>query len=141
MIRHYNEAMGPTVGHCRVLRHGRRGTRGAGVAEGRASERWREKGTKNRPSNGDLLSGLGVDSAIDGVATIIHCAGSRRGDEVATPDLANAARRAGRPHVVYISVVGAERMPVNGWFDRLLFGYFDVRTRALRGRSPAVCRA
>src|SRR5437762_7703080 len=54
---------------------------------------------------GDLLTGAGVDAAVDGVATIIHCAGSNKGDEVATANLVMAAR-AGQPHLVYISVVG-----------------------------------
>src|SRR5918997_4438739 len=51
---------------------------------------------------GDLLSGTDVGAAVDGVATIIHCAGSTRGDEIATQNLVTAAARAGRPHLVYI---------------------------------------
>lgn len=35
---------------------------------------------------GDLLSRTGIDAAVDGVATIIHCAGSSKGDDVATQD-------------------------------------------------------
>ena len=63
---------------------------------------------------GDLLSGTGIDAAVDGVATIIHCAGSSKGDEVATQNLVDAAARADRPHLAYISVVGAERIPSQG---------------------------
>src|SRR5262245_30784649 len=55
---------------------------------------------------GDLRSGAGVDAAVEGVAAIIHCAGSSKGDDVTTLNLVNAAARAGRPHLVYISVVG-----------------------------------
>ena len=40
---------------------------------------------------GDLLSGEGIDTAVDDVATIIHCAGSSKGDEVATQHLVDAA--------------------------------------------------
>jgi uncharacterized protein YbjT (DUF2867 family) len=79
---------------------------------------------------GDLLSGAGVDAAVDGVATIVHCAGASKGDEAATKNLVNAARRAGRPHLVYISVVGADRMPVTGAIDRMMFGYFDMKRKA-----------
>lgn len=79
---------------------------------------------------GDLLSGIGVDAAVGAVATIIHCAGSGKGDERATRNLVDAAMRAGRPHFVYISVVGAERVPVTGWFDRMMFSYFAMKRKA-----------
>jgi uncharacterized protein YbjT (DUF2867 family) len=79
---------------------------------------------------GDLLSGAGVGAAVDGVATIIHCAGSHKGDEVATRNLVRAAAQAGRPHLVYISVVGAERVPVASTIDRMMFGYFDMKRKA-----------
>jgi uncharacterized protein YbjT (DUF2867 family) len=77
----------------------------------------------------DLLSGAGVGAAVDGVATIIHCAGSNKGDEVATKNLVHAAARAGRPHLVCISVVGAERIPIAGPIDRMLFGYFEMKRK------------
>jgi uncharacterized protein YbjT (DUF2867 family) len=79
---------------------------------------------------GDLLSGTGVDAAVDGVATIIHCAGSNKGDEIATQTLVSAAARARQPHFVYISVVGADRIPVTGRIDRMLFSYFDMKRKA-----------
>ena len=79
---------------------------------------------------GDLLSNVGVDAAVDGIATIIHCAGSSKGDEVAAQNLVRAAERAGRPHLVNISVVGAERVPVSGRIDRMMFSYFDMKRKA-----------
>ncbi len=81
-------------------------------------------------TTGDLLSNTGIDAAVAGVAAIVHCAGSNMGDEVATQNLVQAAARAGRPHVVYISVVGAERVPVSGWLDRRMFSYFDMKRKA-----------
>src|SRR5262245_57715955 len=57
-------------------------------------------------ATGDLLSGGGVDAAVAGVSTIIHCAGGGKGDDRATRNLVNAALRAGDPHLVYISVAG-----------------------------------
>jgi uncharacterized protein YbjT (DUF2867 family) len=79
---------------------------------------------------GDLLKGDGIAAAVEGVATIIHCAGSSKGDEVATQNLVDAATRSGRPHLAYISVVGAERMPVTGRIDRMMFSYFDMKRKA-----------
>jgi uncharacterized protein YbjT (DUF2867 family) len=64
---------------------------------------------------GDLLTGEGIDAAVDGVATIVHLAGSTKGDDQATRNLARAASDAGVQHLVYISVVGADRVPL-GWF-------------------------
>ena len=79
---------------------------------------------------GDLLSDVRINEAVDGVATIIHCAGSNNGDEVATQNLVRAAARAGWPHLVYISVVGAERVPVSGRIDRMMFNYFNMKWKA-----------
>jgi uncharacterized protein YbjT (DUF2867 family) len=78
---------------------------------------------------GDLMTGAGVDAALAGVRTIVHCAGSQKGDEVATRNLVVAAGRAGRPHIVNVSVVGADRVPVRSWIDRQAFGYFDMKRK------------
>jgi len=79
---------------------------------------------------GDLLSGAGIDAAVEGVGTIVHCAGSNKGDDAGTQNLVNAAARVGRPHLLYISVVGAERMPVRSRTDRMMFRYFDMKRKA-----------
>jgi uncharacterized protein YbjT (DUF2867 family) len=63
----------------------------------------------------DLLANEGVKSAVDGVETILHLAGSTKGDAEATRNLVRAASHAGVQHLVYISVVGADRVPL-GWF-------------------------
>jgi uncharacterized protein YbjT (DUF2867 family) len=63
---------------------------------------------------GDLLTGEGLDAAVDGVDTILHLAGGQKGDDIATRNLVEAAARAGVRHVVYISVIGADRVPL-GW--------------------------
>src|SRR6266542_3299637 len=44
---------------------------------------------------GDLLSGAGIDAAVEGVGTIVHCAGSNKGDDAGTQNLVNAAARVG----------------------------------------------
>lgn len=81
---------------------------------------------------GDLDTGVGIDAAVSGVATIVHCAGSAKGDEDKARSLVRAASRAGVRHLVYISVVGAERIPVAGRLDRAMFGYFAAKRAAER---------
>lgn len=81
---------------------------------------------------GDLATGEGIDSAVEGVATIVHCAGSAKGDEDKGRTLMRAASQAGAAHVVYISVVGADRIPVTSRLDRAMFGYFASKRAAER---------
>jgi uncharacterized protein YbjT (DUF2867 family) len=64
---------------------------------------------------GDLLKGRGIEPAVDGMATVLHLAGGPRGDDEATRKLVGAASRAGVRHLVLISVVGADRVPI-GYF-------------------------
>lgn len=64
------------------------------------------------PVTADLLAGTGVDAAVDGVETVVHLAGGQKGDDDATRNLVTAASRAGVRHVVYISVIGADRVPL-----------------------------
>ena len=81
---------------------------------------------------GDLTTGEGIEAAVDGVETIIHCAGSAKGDEVKARNLIEAAIPAGIEHLVYISVVGAERIPVVSRVDRAMYGYFGSKLAAER---------
>ncbi|MFI9325994.1 SDR family oxidoreductase [Kitasatospora sp. NPDC052868] len=74
---------------------------------------------------GDLLKDEGVEAAVDGVGTVLHLAGGAKGDDRATAHLVRAARQAGVRHLVYISVIGADRLPL---------GYF----RAKHGAEQAV---
>jgi uncharacterized protein YbjT (DUF2867 family) len=81
---------------------------------------------------GDLATGNGVAAAVDGVDTIVHLAGGSRGDDDKARSLVRAASRAGAPHLVYISVVGADRIPVVSAIDRAMFGYFASKRAAER---------
>jgi uncharacterized protein YbjT (DUF2867 family) len=63
---------------------------------------------------GDLLRNEGVEAAVDGVDVVLHLAGANKGDDEATANLARAAARAGVRHLVYVSVIGADQVPV-GW--------------------------
>lgn len=61
---------------------------------------------------GDLRSGRGLREALAGVDAVVHCATTRgRGDVAATRRLVEAARDVGRPHLVYVSIVGIDRLP------------------------------
>jgi uncharacterized protein YbjT (DUF2867 family) len=79
---------------------------------------------------GDLTTGEGIDAAVQGADVIVHCAGTQKGDEVKAETLVRAASRAGAPHLVYISVVGADRIPVVSAVDRAMFGYFASKLGA-----------
>jgi uncharacterized protein YbjT (DUF2867 family) len=81
---------------------------------------------------GDLATGEGVDAAVTGAEVIVHCAGSTKGDEVKARHLVRAAGRAGTRHLVNISVVGADRIPLAGGVDRAMFGYFGAKLAAER---------
>jgi len=65
-------------------------------------------------AQGDLLSGNGIDAALDGVDTVIHCAtqGTRGKDVVSANNLISAARRAGVDNIIYVSIVGIDRIPL-----------------------------
>src|SRR5919107_115823 len=83
---------------------------------------------------GDLATGKGIEAAVDGVGTIMHLAGSAKGDEDKARNLVRAPSRGvpGAQHLVYISVVGAERIPVASGVDRAMFGYFASKRAAER---------
>ena len=79
---------------------------------------------------GDLSTGKGAEAAVAGVEVVIHCAGTAKGDGEKARHLVRAASAAGVRHVVYISVVGADRIPMTGRMDRLMFGYFGSKLAA-----------
>jgi uncharacterized protein YbjT (DUF2867 family) len=81
-------------------------------------------------TTGDLETGAGVERAVDGITTIVHCAGSAKRDDVKARNLVTAAKPAGAQHVVNISVVGADRVPVVSGLDRAMFGYFASKRAA-----------
>ncbi|NUP22044.1 MAG: NAD(P)H-binding protein [Streptomyces sp.] len=63
--------------------------------------------------------GPALDAAVAGVDTIVHCASSPGGgDEEAAGHLITAARKSGVRHLVYISIVGVDRVP---------FGYYKTK--------------
>jgi uncharacterized protein YbjT (DUF2867 family) len=95
---------------------------GAGHAVRVLTRRGRPDADGVRYVAGDLATGAGLADAVDGVGTIVHCAGGAKGDDELTRTLLRAVT--GTPHLVYISVVGADRVPVVSRVDRAMFGYF-----------------
>jgi len=65
---------------------------------------------------GDLLTGAGVAEAVAGAECVVHLASSPRAetqkvDVLGTQGLVEMARRASVPHLVYVSIVGVDRVP------------------------------
>jgi len=75
---------------------------------------------------GDLAKDDGVEAAVDGARVVLHCASSGKigEDSAQIRHLVRAAERAGVQHLVNISVVGADRIPVVSGVDRAMFAYF-----------------
>ncbi|MFD9401952.1 SDR family oxidoreductase [Streptomyces sp. NPDC060011] len=69
----------------------------------------------------DLREGGGaLDAAVSGADAIVHCASSPRGgDERAAGHLVAAARRAAVPHLLYISIVGVDTVPMGYYKAKL----------------------
>ncbi|AXK33381.1 NAD-dependent epimerase/dehydratase family protein [Streptomyces armeniacus] len=70
----------------------------------------------------DLAKGRGIDAAVAGVDTIVHCATTLTGDdEAAARRLLGAVRESDTElrHFVYVSIVGIDRVPL-GYYRRKL---------------------
>ncbi|MGI5178196.1 SDR family oxidoreductase [Dactylosporangium sp. CA-152071] len=69
--------------------------------------------------HGDLLTGAGIDEALQGVDVVVHAATDGRRDVAAAGKLIEAMRRApGKPELVFVSIVGVDRIP---------FGYYNAK--------------
>lgn len=80
----------------------------------------------------DLVAGEGIDAAVEGVETVVHLAGGPKDDDIGTRNLVRAAKSAGAGHIVYISVIGADRTPVVSGLDRAMFGYVAAKRESER---------
>ncbi len=65
---------------------------------------------------GDLRTGAGLAEAIDGTDVIVHAASDQRHDVEATGNLLTAA---GNQHIVYVSIVGIDRIPIGYYRHKL----------------------
>jgi uncharacterized protein YbjT (DUF2867 family) len=99
-------------------------TGGTGALGRRVVERFEGAGVgsrvfsrSGRPGTykGDLITGEGLEQAVSGVDTIVHCASSpfrkaRQTDVEGTKRLLAVAAGTGVSHLVYISIVGIDRV-------------------------------
>ena len=73
------------------------------------------RGVEPGTIRGDLSTGEGIDGAVDGIDTVVHCASNprdaRRADVEGTGRLLRAAEGSGVSHFVYVSIVGVDRNP------------------------------
>lgn len=72
----------------------------------------------------DLVSGAGIDAAVDGVDAVVHCASAPTGDTEAvdvegTKRLLASAEAAGVSKFVYPSIVGIEEIPYSYYEHKL----------------------
>jgi uncharacterized protein YbjT (DUF2867 family) len=97
------------AGH--VVRIGSRSPRGDGTPAGHEWARM------------DLLTGAGVPEAVNGADAVIHAASDPRRshavDVGGTRLVVEAARAGGAPHVLYVSIVGIDRIPIPYFRDKL----------------------
>jgi uncharacterized protein YbjT (DUF2867 family) len=76
-------------------------------------------------TSGDLATGNGIGTAVEGVDVVIHCATDPRHhkstDVGGTSRLLDIAGTSGRPHIVYPGIVGSDVIPL---------GYYRSKTAA-----------
>lgn len=69
---------------------------------------------------GDLDTGAGLDEALRGASVVVHAASTPGHDVAGTRRLVEAARRVGgEPHLVFVSIVGIERVPLRHYREKL----------------------
>lgn len=69
---------------------------------------------------GDLSTGAGITDAVTGAETVVHLATRNgRGDVAPTRALVEACRAAGTSHLIYMSIVGVDRIPLGYYREKL----------------------
>ncbi|MDV3128949.1 NAD(P)H-binding protein [Mycobacterium sp. 21AC1] len=88
---------------------------------------------------GDLVKNDGLDAALDGIDVVVHCATQATGrkDIAAAENLIAAARRAGVGHLIYMSIVGIDDIPLPYYKTKLAV----ERALAASGIGHTVLRA
>jgi len=108
--------MTPEVVDVRILVTGGTGQLGSAVVTRlrAAGEEVRVLSRRAAPGvvRGDLRTGRGIDTAVAGVDAVVHCATDFLHETTLARTLIEAARWAGGPHLVYVSIVGVDRVPL-----------------------------
>lgn len=95
----------PTLAALRAAGHDARGTSRSG---------------RDGAATVDLFTGAGLDAALTGVDTVIHCAQTMgKRDPQLARNLTAAAGRAGVRHLVLISIVGIGKIPMSYYRQRV----------------------
>lgn len=86
----------------------------------RALSRRRRSGEGVAWTVGDLRTGRGIDVAVAGIGTVVHCATDYRHEVQTVRTLVEALRWSGQPaHLVYVSIVGVDRVPLGYYRAKL----------------------
>ncbi len=116
-----------------------------------------------RVVQGDLTTGEGLEDALAGAEVIVHCATgareaivrglgyrrSKKTDIEPTERLASSAKSKGSPHIVYISIVGVDKIPLGYYrakleteqaIERSGLPYSILRTTQWHTFADEVCR-
>lgn len=112
--------------HLRALSR-RRHTSNAADRNGGANGSGGDRGGAKDPGGrgvdwvvGDLRTGRGVNTALAGADVVVHCATDYRREVETVRTLVEAARWAGTlPHLVYVSIVGVDRVPLGYYRAKL----------------------
>ena len=67
----------------------------------------------------DLSTGAGLDTALAGAEVVVHLATNRRKDLPDSERLLAAAQAAGVSHIVFLSIVGVDRIPYSYYRDKV----------------------
>jgi uncharacterized protein YbjT (DUF2867 family) len=68
---------------------------------------------------GDLETGVGIAEAVRGVDAVVHAASRPAHDVAQARVLLDAMRRAEVPHLVFVSIVGVDRVPLRYYRDKV----------------------
>ncbi|MGH8775639.1 MAG: SDR family oxidoreductase [Jiangellaceae bacterium] len=106
------------------------GLREAGCTVRLLSRRGHESRDGIEYVTGDLATREGSTPQWTGPRPSCTSRAAPRGDEDKARNVVRAASGVGVKHLVYISVVGADRIPVVSGIDRAMFGYFAAKRAA-----------